>query len=198
MLDNIIICRLYRTIWRPKKATKSATFEIPNWFHKSLKNQRHICSTFIRKFVNDVWSSYQWTSDSLEQRLFSRPFWPYSLHTFSLVSLVKKYATCKAKMAFQKAFVRGKQPFIVFRVPSLTFFIINVENKQSFICKLVTQLQGSIFLRYLIRFTLIWSDLKHGTVMGSNICEWIKYLWMDQNFSLTLLCLQTRQSLFWT
>ena len=68
----------------------------------------------------------------------------------------------------------------------------------SFICKLVTQLQGSIFLRYLIRFTLIWSDLKHGTVMGSNICEWIKYLWMDQNFSLTLLCLQTRQSLFWT
>ena len=33
------------------------------------------------------------------------------------------------QMAFRKAFVRGKQPFIVFRVPSLTFFIINVENK---------------------------------------------------------------------
>ena len=122
MLDNIIICRLYRTIWRPKKATKSATFEIPNWFHKSLKNQRHICSTFIRKFVNDVWSSKQWTSDSLEQRLFLRPFWPYSLHTFSLVSLVKKYATCKAKMAFQKAFVHGNLTFIVFLIPSLTFF----------------------------------------------------------------------------
>ena len=128
MLDNIIICRLYRTIWRPKKATKSATFEIPNWFHKSLKNQRHICSTFIRKFVNDVWSSKQWTSDSLEQRLFLRPFWPYSLHTFSLVSLVKKYATCKAKMAFQKAFVHGNLTFIVFLIPSLTFFIMNVEK----------------------------------------------------------------------
>ena len=132
MLDNIIICRLYRTIWRPKKATKSATFEIPNWFHKSLKNQRHICSTFIRKFVNDVWSSKQWTSDSLEQRLFLRPFWPYSLHTFSLVSLVKKYATCKAKMAFQKAFVHGNLTFIVFLIPSLTFFIMNVEKIQSF------------------------------------------------------------------
>ena len=131
MLDNIIICRLYRTIWRPKKATKSATFEIPNWFHKSLKNQRHICSTFIRKFVNDVWSSKQWTSDSLEQRLFLRPFWPYSLHTFSLVSLVKKYATCKAKMAFQKAFVHGNLTFIVFLIPSLTFFIMNVEKIQS-------------------------------------------------------------------
>ena len=130
MLDNIIICRLYRTIWRPKKATKSATFEIPNWFHKSLKNQRHICSTFIRKFVNDVWSSKQWTSDSLEQRLFLRPFWPYSLHTFSLVSLVKKYATCKAKMAFQKAFVHGNLTFIVFLIPSLTFFIMNVEKIQ--------------------------------------------------------------------
>ena len=132
MLDNIIICRLYRTIWRPKKATKSATFEIPNWFHKSLKNQRHICSTFIRKFVNDVWSSKQWTSDSLEQRLFLRPFWPYSLHTFSLVSLVKKYATCKAKMAFQKAFVHGNLTFIVFLIPSLTFFIMNVEKIQSY------------------------------------------------------------------
>ena len=130
MLDNIIICRLYRTIWRPKKATKSATFEITNWFHKSLKNQRHICSTFIRKFVNDVWSSKQWTSDSLEQRLFLRPFWPYSLHTFSLVSLVKKYATCKAKMAFQKAFVHGNLTFIVFLIPSLTFFIMNVEKIQ--------------------------------------------------------------------
>ena len=65
-----------------------------------------------------------------EQRLFSRPFWPYSLHTFSLVSLVKKYATCKAKMAFQKAFVHGNQTFIVFRVPSLTFFIMNVEKEQ--------------------------------------------------------------------
>ena len=177
MLDNIIICRLYRTIWRPKKATKSATFEIPNWFHKSLKNQRHICSTFIRKFVNDVWSSKQWTSDSLEQRLFLRPFWPYLLHTFSLVSLVKKYATCKAKMAFQKAFVHGNLTFIVFLIPSLTFFIMNVEKIQSFICKLVTQLQGSIFLRYLIRFTLIWSMelwMDQISVSGSNICEWIR------------------------
>ena len=42
-----------------------------------------------------------------EQRLFSRPFWPYSLHTFSLVSLVKKYATCKAKMAFKKPLFTG-------------------------------------------------------------------------------------------
>ena len=65
-----------------------------------------------------------------EQRLFSRPFWPYSLHTFSLVSLVKKYATCKAKMAFQKAFVHGNLTFIVFLIPSLTFFIINVEKIQ--------------------------------------------------------------------
>ena len=139
MLENIIICSLYRTIWRPKKATKSATFEIPNWFHKSLKNQRHICSTFIRKFVNDVWSSKQWTSDSLEQRLFLRPFWPYSLHTFSLVSLVKKYATCKAKMAFQKAFVHGNLTFIVFLIPSLTFFIMNVEKIQSQLWKLTWQ-----------------------------------------------------------
>ena len=137
------ICRLYRTIWRPKKATKSATFEIPNWFHKSLKNQRHICSTFIRKFVNDVWSSKQWTSDSLEQRLFLRPFWPYSLHTFSLVSLVKKYATCKAKMAFQKAFVHGNLTFIVFLIPSLTFFIMNVEKIQFF-----RQMKINIFTRY--------------------------------------------------
>ena len=171
MLDNIIICRLYRTIWRPKKATKSATFEIPNWFHKSLKNQRHICSTFIRKFVNDVWSSKQWTSDSLEQRLFLRPFWPYSLHTFSLVSLVKKYATCKAKMAFQKAFVHGNLTFIVFLIPSLTFFIMNVEKIQCLIpifwnifsVLLLFFGKGSTSQKRCLDTHYIMSLLKHGT-----------------------------------
>ena len=157
MLDNIIICRLYRTIWRPKKATKSATFEIPNWFHKSLKNQRHICSTFIRKFVNDVWSSKQWTSDSLEQRLFLRPFWPYSLHTFSLVSLVKKYATCKAKMAFQKAFVHGNLTFIVFLIPSLTFFIMNVEKIQYY---------------YYLQYSLLSLNMIHVTLFPNWISNW--------------------------
>ena len=51
------------------------------------------------------------------------------------------------------------------------------KKKMSFICKLVTQLQGSIFLRYLIRFTLIWSMelwMDQISVSGSNICEWIR------------------------
>ena len=176
MLDNIIICRLYRTIWRPKKATKSATFEIPNWFHKSLKNQRHICSTFIRKFVNDVWSSKQWTSDSLEQRLFLRPFWPYSLHTFSLVSLVKKYATCKAKMAFQKAFVHGNLTFIVFLIPSLTFFIMNVEKIQSFIFPVLTQL----FFHHTCFYPKAYQNIKALQLL---CLEWIHFhpWWVEMN-----------------
>ena len=57
-----------------------------------------------------------------EQRLFSRPFWPYSLHTFSLVSLVKKYATCKAKMVFQKAFVHVETDLHSFSRPIINFF----------------------------------------------------------------------------
>ena len=61
-------------------------------------------------------------SDSLEQRLFSRPFWPYSLHTFSLVSLVKKYATCKAKMAFQKAFISRESDVHCFSDPIINAF----------------------------------------------------------------------------
>ena len=40
--------------------------------------------------------------------------------------------------------------------------------------------------------------LKHGTVMGSNICEVSDLFHIVFEFSLTLLCLQTRQSLFWT
>ena len=155
MLDNIIICRLYRTIWRPKKATKSATFEIPNWFHKSLKNQRHICSTFIRKFVNDVWSSKQWTSDSLEQRLFLRPFWPYSLHTFSLVSLVKKYATCKAKMAFQKAFISRESDVHCFSDPIINTFYNECGKDTVFeLTRNISVYQGCLSF-YQFR----WSDL---------------------------------------
>ena len=107
MLDNIIICRLYRTIWRPKKATKSATFEIPNWFHKSLKNQRHICSTFIRKFVNDVWSSKQWTSDSLEQRLFEGYFGLTRCILFHLFHSWKSMQLVRPKWPFKKPLFTG-------------------------------------------------------------------------------------------
>ena len=57
-----------------------------------------------------------------EQRLFSRPFWPYSLHTFSLVSLVKKYATCKAKIALKKAFVHLETDVHSFSRPIINFF----------------------------------------------------------------------------
>ena len=57
-----------------------------------------------------------------EQRLFSRPFWPYSLHTFSLVSLVKKYATCKAKIALKKAFVHLETDVHSFSCPIINFF----------------------------------------------------------------------------
>ena len=196
MLDNIIICRLYRTIWRPKKATKSATFEIPNWFHKSLKNQRHICSTFIRKFVNDVWSSKQWTSDSLEQRLFLRPFWPYSLHTFSLVSLVKKYATCKAKMAFQKAFVHGNLTFIVFLIPSLTFFIMNVEKIQSILACFQNCIFNNhrprnvnfflwIMLKILTKLVLIFQKLYDSNI---SLINW--WMWDIQLCLLELLVVE--------
>ena len=57
-----------------------------------------------------------------EQRLFSRPFWPYSLHTFSLVSLVKKYATCKAKIALKKAFVHLETDIHSFSCPIINAF----------------------------------------------------------------------------
>ena len=64
-----------------------------------------------------------------EQRLFSRPFWPYSLHTFSLVSLVKKYATCKAKIALKKAFVHEETDVHSFESQtSLTNFLMHVEH----------------------------------------------------------------------
>ena len=56
---------------------------------------------------------------------------------------------------------------------------------------------GSLIL-ILILSHIFEASTVEVSVNGSNICEWIKYLWMDQNFSLTLLCLQTRQSLFWT
>ena len=47
-------------------------------------------------------------------------------------------------------------------------------------------------------FDLSHTYLKHGTVMGSNICEVSDLFHIVFEFSLTLLCLQTRQSLFWT
>ena len=65
-----------------------------------------------------------------EQRLFSRLFWPYKLHTFSRVKRVKKYATSKAKMALKKAFVHEETDVHSFESQtSLTNFLINVEHK---------------------------------------------------------------------
>ena len=87
-----------------------------------MENMRHICSTCIRKFVNDVDPQNYEGLFPREQRLFSRPFWPYSLHTFSLVSLVKKYATCKAKMAFQKAFISRESDVHCFSDPIINAF----------------------------------------------------------------------------
>ena len=74
-------------------------------------------------------SEKQWTSDSREQRLFERPFWPYKLHTFSRVKRVKKYATSKAKMALKKAFVHEETDVHSFESQtSLTNFIMHVEH----------------------------------------------------------------------
>ena len=68
-------------------------------------------------------------SDSHEQRLFERPFWPYKLHTFSRVKRVKKYATSKAKMALKKAFISREPDVHCFEgQPSLTNFIMHVEH----------------------------------------------------------------------
>ena len=74
-----------------------------------------------------------------EQRLCSRPFWPYSLHTFSLVSLVKKYATCKAKIALKKAFVHLETDLHSFLCPIINFFY-NECGKDT-----ILKLDGKVF-----------------------------------------------------
>ena len=74
-------------------------------------------------------SEKQRTSDSCEQRLFERPFWPYKLHTFSRVKRVKKYATSKAKMALKKAVVHEETDVHSFESQtSLTNFLMHVEH----------------------------------------------------------------------
>ena len=115
-----------------------------------------------------------------EQRLFSRPFWPYSLHTFSLVSLVKKYATCKAKMAFQKAFISlesdvhcfsdpiinafynecGKDTVFIFR-KQFYFYISTETNKKKFTPR-------QILFRHVKIFKMIFSSENHTLFQGLN------------------------------
>ena len=60
--------------------------------------------------------------------LFSRSQWPYSLHIFSLVSLVKKCATCKAIVTFQRGPIHTESTFTVFFFHSLTYITINVRH----------------------------------------------------------------------
>ena len=48
----------------------SISTRMPNWFHKTLANQRHLCSTFILKFMNDFWRSKLWMADPREKTAF--------------------------------------------------------------------------------------------------------------------------------
>ena len=61
---------------------------------------------------------------------FFKTKWPLLVVFCSLVSLVKKYATSKAKMALKKAFVHEETDVHSFESQtSLTNFLINVEHK---------------------------------------------------------------------
>ena len=53
---------------------------------------------------------------------FFKAKWPYSLHIFSLVSLVKKYATCKPIWPFKKAVYSHGSTIHSFFCPIIHFF----------------------------------------------------------------------------
>ena len=58
----------------------------------------------------------------VNKRPFFKAKWPYSLHIFSLVSLVKKYATCKPIWPFKKAVYSHGSTIHSFFCPIIHFF----------------------------------------------------------------------------
>ena len=87
--------------------------------------------TLIEIFVTEWNKKSLWKLNPCECGLFSRSQWPYSLHIFSLVSLVKKCATCKAIVTFQRGPIHTESTFTVFFFHSLTYITINVRHIQS-------------------------------------------------------------------
>ena len=84
--------------------------------------------TLIEIFVTEWNKKSLWKLNPCECGLFSRSQWPYSLHIFSLVSLVKKCATCKAIVTFQRGPIHTESTFTVFFFHSLTYITINVRH----------------------------------------------------------------------
>ena len=66
--------------------------------------------------------NYEWQI-LVNKRPFFKAKWPYSLHIFSLVSLVKKYATCKPIWPFKKAVYSHGSTIHSFFCPIIHFFL---------------------------------------------------------------------------
>ena len=109
------------------------------WFHIYLENQRHKRPYINRNIRYWMEQKNLWKLNPCECGLFSRSQWPYSLHIFSLVSLVKKCATCKAIVTFQRGPIHTESTFTVFFFHSLTYITINVRHIQSSLLKYHTQ-----------------------------------------------------------
>ena len=90
---------------------------------------------------------------------FFKAKWPYSLHIFSLVSLVKKYATCKPIWPFKKAVYSHGSTIHSFFCPIIHFFY-NECGKGTFFNFLETK---------IIMLSLLWDMvLKEEKIIGQS------------------------------